>query len=113
MDYAFRRSRLDLIDSFHYVAREIEQRLGMRRVFPFEHRRLALVSGFADLGIELNAAEEVDAELPDGLLCSAARKNINFIVAMRTDKVAHVLDYASDINLHLAEHLDGLARVLQ
>ena len=32
---------------------------------------------------------------------------------MRADEVAHVLDHAGDIHLHLAEHLNRLARVLQ
>ena len=32
---------------------------------------------------------------------------------MRTNKVAHILDNADDIHLHLAEHLDSFAGILQ
>ena len=42
-----------------------------------------------------------------------ARKNVNLMLAMRADEVAHVFDHAHQIYFHLAEHFDGLASVLQ
>src|SRR5258705_1244423 len=63
LDDAFRRRGFDLLYPFHYPAGKIEQCLGMRRVLAFKHRGLAFISGFANLWVELNAAEEIDAEL--------------------------------------------------
>ena len=59
------------------------------------------------------AAEIGDVELFRSLFRSAAREDIDFVLAMRADKVTHVLDHADDVHLHLAKHLDGLARILQ
>src|SRR4051812_23785055 len=85
----------------------------MRRRFTFEHRRPAFVSGFADLGIELNAAEEIHAELASRLLSSTTREDVDLIVAVGADEVAHVLDHARDIYFHLTKHFDSLACILQ
>ena len=35
------------------------------------------------------------------------------MIAVRTHEVAHVLNHAHQVNLHLAEHFDGFARILQ
>ena len=34
-------------------------------------------------------------------------------MAMWANEVAHVLDHAHHVHFHLAEHFDGLARILQ
>src|SRR5579864_8548597 len=85
----------------------------MSRSFAFEDRRLAAVSGLADDGIELDVPEERDSELLGRLLRPAARKDIDFVTAVRADEVTHVFYHAHQIDLHLAEHFDGFASVLQ
>src|SRR5579864_210516 len=109
----FGRGRFDLLDSFRNPAREVEQWLGMRRSLTFEHSRLALVPGLANLGIKLNTDKEVHSELASSLLRPAAGKNVDFVMAVRAHKVAHVFDHARDVHLHLAKHFDSLAGVLQ
>src|SRR6185437_7333599 len=92
---------------------EVEQLLGVRRVLTFQHRWFALIARATDLRIELDAAEEVNPELARGLFRATAREDVDFMIAVWANKVTHVLDDAGDINFHLAEHLDGLARILQ
>src|SRR5690242_11119260 len=53
------------------------------------------------------------SELPGRLLDSATGKNIDLVLAVRANKVAHVFYKARNIDLHLAKHLDSFAGVLQ
>src|SRR5262249_42774023 len=105
--------RPNLIDPRDYFAREIIQRLRMRRVLAFKYGRLARIACLAKFRIELNRAQKWHPELLGSSLRPATREDVNFVVAMRAHKVAHVLDHADQIDLHLAEHLDRLASVLQ
>ena len=65
------------------------------------------------LGHPAGTAQEIDAKLAGSLLRSAAGEDINLVMAMGANKVAHVFDDPGNVNLHLPEHLDRLARVLQ
>src|SRR5207253_1713195 len=58
-------------------------------------------------------AQEVKAEIFCGALAAAFRKDVNLVVAMGANKVAHVLNHADNIHLDLSEHFDGFARVLE
>ena len=46
-------------------------------------------------------------------LAAAGGEDIDLVIAVRADEVAHVLGDAEDFDVHLVEHLDGLARILQ
>src|SRR5258708_35956106 len=113
LNHAFRTAGFDLLHPRRHVAGKCEQRLRMRRVLSLEHRRRAAVARLANFWIELDASEKGDVELFRRLFRAAAREDIDFVLAMRTDKVTHVFDHADDVHLHLAEHLDGLASILQ
>src|SRR6185437_13227649 len=106
------RGRTNLLYALCNPVREVEQLFRVRRVLAFQHSRFALISRAADLRIELDAAEEVYPELARGLFHATAREDVDFMIAVWANKVTHVLDDDGDINLHLAEHLDGLACVL-
>ena len=73
----------------------------------------AAVAGFADVGIELDFSEVGNSKLRRRLLRAAAGENVGLMIAVRAHEVAHVLDHADQIHLHLAEHFDGFARILQ
>src|SRR5713226_4222170 len=94
VDHAFLGAGLDLIHPPDYLAGKFVERFGVRRIFAFEHCRLAGISGFADIGIELDVSQKRHAELAGSLLRSAARKNINLVTAVRANEVAHVLHHA-------------------
>src|SRR5208337_686796 len=112
LNHALRATGFDLIHARRHIAGESEQRLRMRRVLSLEHGRSAAVARFANLRIELDASEEGDAELLRRLFRAAAREDVDFVLAVRADEVAHVFYHADDIHFHLAEHLNGLARIL-
>src|SRR5208283_5207552 len=92
---------------------ERKQRLGMRRLVAFEHDWLPAVATLANIGIQFDAAEEWHVKLQRGALAAALGEDVNLLMAVRADEVAHVLYDAKDVHLHLPEHLDGFARVLQ
>src|SRR5438270_13201046 len=92
---------LNFIRALDDLARKVINRLGMRRVFAFEHDRLAVVARLADLRIELNAPEKRYPELLRHFLGAAAREDVHLMLAMRADKVAHIFDHSRDIDLHL------------
>src|SRR5512141_504474 len=71
------------------------------------------VPTFANVGIEFDVAEELESKLFRRTLSTTFTEGIDLMIAMRAHEVAHVLDHADHFYLHLAEHLDGLARVLQ
>src|SRR5579862_9538496 len=85
----------------------------MRRLVAFHHDRMTAIAGLADFGIELDTAEKGNPELLRGALAAALGEDVNLVLAMRADEIAHVLDDAENVDLHLLEHLDRLARVLQ
>src|ERR1700675_443669 len=85
----------------------------MWRVLAFQHRGLASITCFAQFGIELNRPQESYAELLGGSFRSSTRKDIDFVIAMRANEVAHVLDDTHQIDFHLPKHFDGFAPVLQ
>ena len=112
LDYAFPGAGFDFIHPGDDLAGKLVERLGVCRAFAFENGGFAAVSGFADVGIELDVPQERNLELLRCFLSPAAGENIDLVTAMRADEVAHVLDHAYDIHLHLAKHFDGLAGVL-
>ncbi len=111
--HALGRAGPDLLHPRHYFAGKIIERFGERRIFSLQHCWLPGIPGFAEFRIERNISQEWYAELLRGLLRSTAGKNINFMLAVGADEIAHVLHHAHQIYLHLAKHFDGLARILQ
>src|SRR5262245_27236193 len=85
----------------------------MRGVFAFEDCRPAAVAALADVWIEFNGSQEGNAELLRRPRYSTFRKDVDLMVAMRTDRVAHVFHQAENVYASRAEHLDGLAPVLK
>src|SRR5712692_5750406 len=111
LDHACGTAGLDLVHPLHHLAGKREKRLRMRRIFALKYRGRAGIASLANFGIEFHAAQKRYVELFRSLLRAAAREDINFVLAMRADKVTHVLDHAHDIHLHLTEHLDGFASI--
>src|SRR5882762_7090711 len=85
----------------------------MRRIFALEYGWRSTIASLADFGIEFHASKKRNVELLCGLFGPTTRKNVDFMLAVRADEITHVFDHADDVHLHLAEHLDGLARILQ
>ena len=112
LDYAFSGAGLDLAHSRDDVTGEVEQRLGMRRAFALEDRGFAAVTGFTNVWIELDISEEGNAELLRGLLCASAGKDVDLMIAVRTDEVAHVLNHAHKVNFHLPKHFNSFSSIL-
>src|SRR6185437_3176880 len=59
------------------------------------------IAALPDLGIKLNRSQKRHIKLLRRPLRAALRENIYFGVAMRADKVAHVLHNPQDWNIHL------------
>ena len=85
----------------------------MGRVLSGQNCRLPGVSGLPNSGIKLNFTKKRHPELRSGLLRSAAREYVRLLMAVRTNKIAHVLDHSHNIHFHLPEHFDGFAGVLK
>src|SRR5215469_12278268 len=113
LDHAFRSRRPDLIDPLGHAPGEVVERLGVNRGFTLQNGGRTLVAGFADLGIELNTAQEVGSKLACGLFSTAAGEDVDLMMAVWADEVAHVFDHACDVDLHLPEHFDGFTGVLE
>src|ERR1700757_5045223 len=113
LDHAFRRVRPNLVDPRNHFAREIIQSLGVWCVLAFEHGRFAGIPRPAEFWIQLNGAQKRHAKLLGSPFRAAPREDIDFVIAMRAHEVAHVLDHADQVDLHLAEHLNRLAPILQ
>src|SRR5205823_14953653 len=88
-------------------------RLGRLGALTLKNDWLAGVATDPDRGREFDGSEEAHAELSRGPLRTAAREDVDFMLAMRTDKVTHVFDHTDDVHFELAEHLDSFAGVLQ
>ncbi len=86
---------------------------GVRRFGTGESDGHAGVAGLADLGDQLDGAEERDVELLRGALGAAAGEDVDLVMAVRAGEVRHVLDDAEDFDVDLVKHFEGLARVLQ
>src|SRR5689334_2487176 len=108
-----RSSGFDFFDARFYLPGERIQRFGMRRVLAFEDSGLTRVAAPADVGIEFHIAKESQVKLLGCPLSAAFRKNVDLVLAVRADEITHVLNQPDNVYLHLAEHLDRFARVLQ
>src|SRR4051812_11429614 len=71
------------------------------------------VAALADVGIEFHLSQEGQSELLCGPGAASLGKDVDLLVAMRTDEMAHVFDQANNLNFNLAEHFYGFARVLE
>ena len=76
-DRAF--GRLQLADAIDHVPRELEQRARVRRLIALEHDRLAGIAALADVGIDLNAAQERHAELSRRALAAALGEDVDLV----------------------------------
>src|SRR5205823_13805208 len=104
---------LHLLDSEDYFFGELEQRFRMRGRFTGEDHRFASITAFADIGIEFDRAQKRHTKLLRSARDSAFGEDIDFLVAMRANKMAPVLHDAQKVITPGAEHLDGLAGILQ
>src|SRR6185369_2437653 len=104
---------LNFVNAGRHAPRELVDRLRVRRVFALNHDWLTRVTRLTNIWIKFDVAEEGHAKLARGLFRSTLRKDVDFVIAVRADEVAHVLHHAYDVDLHLPEHLDGFACILQ
>jgi len=72
----------------------------------------AAVAAFADLGVEIDGAEEGQVVLLGGLLGHAGTEDVDDC-AVGQGHLAHVLDQAEDFYVDLVEHLKSFACVLK
>ena len=63
LNHALASAGLDIIHPRDDLAGKVVERLGVGRVFSFEHGGLAAVSGFANVGIELNISEKGNSRI--------------------------------------------------
>src|SRR5882724_5292244 len=112
LDHALRRGALDFLHPADYATREGVEGLPLDRLFSPENGGLACVAGFADGRVELDVAQEWNAELSGGFFDAAAGEYIDFVLAVWADEVAHVFDHADEVDFHLLEHLDGFPAIL-
>src|SRR5579863_7561188 len=85
----------------------------MRRVLALEDHGLAAVTGLANFRVQSDTPEERHSELLRHGLGATTGEDIHLVLAMRTHEITHILYYARDVDLHLAEHLNRFSRVLQ
>ena len=83
----------------------------MRALRSRQDDRLAGIRGFANLGCQRNFTKKVRAELGGGFSRTAMRKNIGPFVAMRTNEIAHIFNYAEHRDIDLFEHGDTAADI--
>jgi len=95
------------------LARKSEETLGVVRLLASQHHGMAGVSALANRWVEFDTSEEWHVELLGRALTTAGGKNIDLVITVRADEVTHVLGDAKDLNPHLLEHVEGLARILQ
>ena len=86
---------------------------GLRAIWVRDHRRSAGIGFLADQQVERDLAEKVHAKLLGGASRAAVAEDLGAAAAVRADEVAHVLDDAEHRHVHLAEHVERLARVEQ
>src|SRR6266700_588820 len=114
LNHVARRAAASYFAHAHdYQLGKIVERLGMRRRLASQHGRLSAVAALADLRIKLNGAQKRHGKFPRGPLHAAFGKNVDLLMAMWTNKVAHVLHQAQDVDASGAEHLNGFAPILQ
>src|SRR5579884_374097 len=87
--------------------------LCFRRTLSQQRNRQSTVTSHTDLRIKFDCAQKRNIELLCCALCSAFGENINLLMAMRTREMAHVLNNPKHLDIHLMEHLQRLARILQ
>src|SRR5438046_2204464 len=95
------------------LAREGKERFGMWRILASKYRRQTGIATFTNIGIELNRAQVWHAKLLRRALHPALGENVDLVMAVRAEELAHVLYYAEDVYLHTTKHLDGFARILK
>src|SRR2546430_176093 len=78
-----------------------------------QYQRFTLVASLPQLGIKLNRAQKWHPKLLGGSLPTTFGKDINLVLAMRANKMTHILDDSKNIHLQLFEHLNRFAGVLQ
>src|SRR2546426_5272242 len=84
-----------------------------RDAFAARGNGLAGVAADADARVNLDLAEHGHAEILRRAHPFAVPENVHAFLAMRTAEIAHVLDHAEHLDVHLAKHFDGFAHIGQ
>jgi hypothetical protein len=113
LNYVRRCVCFDFSNPFDHPVRELVDRFCVRRVLAFEHNRFPGISSLPHFRIKRNTAEERYPELVSSFFSSAAGEDVDFVLTMRADEIAHVFRHSDQIYFHLAEHLDRFAGILQ
>ena len=90
---------------------QVQIGLGLRAFGVADDDRPAAVGGLPDCDIERDLGEEIDAQLFSTGPGPAMGEDFRAVAAIGAAKIRHVLDHAQDRHIHLAEHVDRLARV--
>ena len=93
---------LQLFHARQNLARKSEKTLGIVRLLAGQNHGMTGISALANRRIELDASEERHVELLRRALAAAGGEDIDLVIAVRADEVAHVLDDAEDFDAHLA-----------
>src|SRR5690606_19173754 len=112
-DYDFWRcpSALLLLDAGANTGRNLTIDFRLRAVGLSGDDRQARVRSFTDVHDERHFAQKRHTEPLGFLPCTAMGENIRPLAAMRTDKIAHVLDDAEHRHIDLAEHGNAAPRI--
>ena len=94
-----------------YIAGHGVNALCPGRIFAKRSGRFSSVASDANLRIDFNLTEKRDIEYLGHMLAFAVAEHVDVALAVRAGEVAHVFDHAENFDVHLAEHLDGLAHV--
>src|SRR6478672_12758235 len=108
--------RTGLLYFFHprdHILRKLIQRLRMWRCLAIQCHWFSVVATLADVRIKFNRSQERHAELHGGFGYAALRENVDLLMAMRTQEVAHVLHQSQYVHARCAKHLNRLATILK
>src|SRR5271156_1244224 len=103
--------RIHFLHPGHHVARDGEHAFSARCVLAVRCDGFPSVAANAYLRIDLNFTQKWHTEILGHMLAFAMAKYVNAPLAMRAIEVAHVLDHAKNLDVHLAKHFDGLAYI--
>src|SRR3990172_9855134 len=94
-------------------ARDLAVDLGHPAVRVGNHRRLAGIGLLADLDVERQRPQQLDAVILAHARAATLAEHVLLVAALGAVVQAHVLDDAEDWNIDLLEHLETLAGIHQ
>src|SRR6516165_9604582 len=75
------RATLHFLHPGDHTSGEIEEGLGVRRAFTFDHRRAARITALADVGIKLDRTQKGHTKLLGCASDAAFREDVNLLMA--------------------------------